>query len=166
MLLLVLFKIDVLLYYNYYVSKMDAFRCSSIDYTIFTNKSFTGKTWQEKLDNCYKCNCCARHNINKPRVLFPNVQEKDCIDDLDTSTEVWSLGLCRCKCRYLAKRMCEEANLELMWAPKPNQLPMPPQRWLSKDPSLVLLDAATEEALEHYWAGQVKACQYAIFHIC
>jgi hypothetical protein len=28
---------------------------------------------------------------------------------------------------------------------------------------MVLLDAATEEALDHYWAEQVKACQYAIF---
>ena len=156
----------MLYYYAYYVSKMEASRCSSIDYTIFTDKSFTGKTWQEKLDNCYKCNCCARHNVNKPSVLFPNVQEYDCIDDLDTTTEVWSLGLCRCKCRYLARRMCEEANFELMCAPKPSQLPMPPQRWLSKDPGLVLLDAATEEALDRYWAGQVKACQYALFHSC
>jgi hypothetical protein len=51
-------------------------------------------------------------------------------------------------------------------SPHPSELPLPPQRWLSKDPSMDLLDAATEEALEHYWAGQVKACQYAIFHIC
>ncbi len=51
-------------------------------------------------------------------------------------------------------------------SPDPSELPMPPQRWLVKDPSMVLLDSATEEALEHYWAGQVKACQYAIFHIC
>jgi hypothetical protein len=56
---------------------------------------------------------------------------------------------------------------EIMLAsPDPSELPMPPQRWLVKDPSMVLLDSATEEALEHYWAGQVKACQYAIFHIC
>ena len=156
----------MLYYYNYYVSKMEATRCSSIDYTIFTGKSFTGKTWQEKLDNCYKCNCCDRHNVNKPQVLFPNVQGTDCIDDLDTSTEVWSLGLCRCKCRYLARRMCEEANFELMCAPSPSQLPMPPQKWLSKDPALVLLDAATDEALERYWAGQVLACQFARFHSC
>lgn len=51
-------------------------------------------------------------------------------------------------------------------SPDPSELPMPPQRWLVKDSSMVLLDSATEEALEHYWAGQVKACQYAIFHIC
>ena len=53
-----------------------------------------------------------------------------------------------------------------MYAPSPSQLPMPPQRWLSKDPSLVLLDAATDEALERYWVEKVKACQYALFHSC
>ena len=52
----------------------------------------------------------------------------------------------------------------IIYSPEPSELPPPPQRWLSKDPSMVLLDAATEEALEHYWAAQVKACQYAIFH--
>jgi hypothetical protein len=29
-----------------------------------------------------------------------------------------------------------------------------------------LLDAATQAALDYYWAGQVKASQYAIFHGC
>jgi hypothetical protein len=48
-------------------------------------------------------------------------------------------------------------------SPEPSELPSPPQRWLTKDPSMALLDAATTEALEHYWAGQVKACQYALF---
>jgi hypothetical protein len=52
----------------------------------------------------------------------------------------------------------------MMASPDPSELPPPPQRWLAKDPSMVLLDAATTEALEHYWVGQVKACQYAIFH--
>jgi hypothetical protein len=51
----------------------------------------------------------------------------------------------------------------MMTSPDPSELPSPPQRWLVKDPSMVLLDAATEEALDHYWAEQVKACQYAIF---
>jgi len=51
-------------------------------------------------------------------------------------------------------------------SPHPSELPMPPQRWLVKDPSMVLLDSATQEALDHYWAEQVKASQYAIFHIC
>jgi len=52
----------------------------------------------------------------------------------------------------------------MMTSPDPSELPPPPQKWLAKDPSMVLLDAATTEALEHYWVGQVKASQYAIFH--
>jgi hypothetical protein len=51
----------------------------------------------------------------------------------------------------------------ILASPDPSELPPPPQKWLAKDPSMVLLDAATTEALEHYWVGQVKACQYAIF---
>jgi len=45
---------------------------------------------------------------------------------------------------------------------------MPPQEWLKKENAdeLTLLDRATDEALEYYWKGQVKACQYAIFHMC
>ena len=132
------------------------------DYT-----AFAGKSWQEKLTNCNECDCCERHNISKPRYVLPTVHEFDAIDVLDTTTEVWRLGLCKCKCRFLARRICEEDNFEIMTAsPDPSELPMPPQRWLVNDPSMVLLDSATQEALDHYWAGQVKACQYAIFHIC
>jgi hypothetical protein len=62
---------------------------------------------------------------------------------------------------------CKEDNCEIILAsPAPCDLPLPPKHWLAKDPSMVLLDAATEAALDYYWAGQVKACQYAIFHIC
>lgn len=135
---------------------------SCTDYT-----KFAGKSWQEKMDLCNECYCCERHNVYKPRYLLPTVHEFDAIDVLDTTTEVWRLGLCRCKCRYLARRMCEEDNCDIILAsPDPSELPPPPQRWLVKDSSMVLLDAATTEALEHYWAGQVKACQYAIFHSC
>ena len=56
-------------------------------------------------------------------------------------------------------------------APDASKLPMPPVKWQKKnthepDNDLRLLDEATREALDHYWAGRVKACQYAIFHIC
>jgi hypothetical protein len=65
--------------------------------------------------------------------------------------------------------MCEENNYEIMCAsPNPSELPLPPQTWLKKEnvDELTLLDWATDEALKHYWRGQVKACQYAIFHMC
>lgn len=53
-------------------------------------------------------------------------------------------------------------------APDASDLPMPPQNWLKKEniDDLSLLDMATHEALEHYWKGRVKACQYAIFNMC
>jgi len=159
-----------------------------IDYTIFG-----GKSWQDKMDICNECKCCEPHNINKPRYVLPSVCDFDCIDVLDTTTEVWRLGLCRCKCRYLARRMCEKDNYEIMCAsPDPCDLPLPPQEWLKQDSmlggfitptyitnlmlkfidppyqddDLSILDRATDEALDHYWKGQVKACQYAIFHMC
>ena len=136
---------------------------SAIDYT-----AFAGKSWQTKMDICNDCNCCERHMCLRPRLLLSSVKDYDAIDVLDTSKEVWRLGLCRCKCRYLARRMCEETNYQIMCAsPEPFELPMPPQKWLKKhDDDLSLLDCATEEALEHYWKGQVKACQYAIFNMC
>ena len=55
-------------------------------------------------------------------------------------------------------------------SPDPSELPMPPQKWLKKEQEpkydLSLLDWATEQAIEVHWKNQVKACQYAIFHIC
>jgi len=129
--------------------------------------AFAGKSWQEKLDTCNKCDCCERHNFRKPHTLTPIIKAYDYVDLLDNTEELWYQD-CRCKCRYLARRMCEEANCEIMVAsPSPSVLPMPPQEWLKKqDTDLSLLDSATYEALEHYWRGQVKACQYAIFNMC
>jgi len=135
----------------------------AIDYT-----AFSGKSWQEKMDSCNKCNCCERHSFQKPRYVLPIVYDYDYVDVLDTTKELWYKE-CRCKCRYLARRMCEEANFKIMASsPDPCDLPLPPQRWLKKedDIDLNLLDSATEDALDYYWKGQVKACQYAIFHIC
>ena len=56
----------------------------------------------------------------------------------------------------------------LSMAPDASKLPMPPQKWLKKEnvDELSLLDWATDEALEYYWKDRVKACQYAIFHMC
>ena len=133
------------------------------DYTIFG-----GKSWQEKLDICNKCDCCERHNFKKPNLLVPLIKGYDYIDLLDDTKELWYKD-CRCKCRYLPRRMCEEDNCKIMCAsPSPSNLPLPPQQWLKKEnmDDLCLLDMATQEALEHYWRGQVKACQYAIFNMC
>jgi len=132
------------------------------DYT-----KFAGKSWQEKLDICNECYCCERHLYRKPHLVLPTVHEFDAIDVLDAENH--RFGVCRCMCRFLARRMCEEDNYEIMCAsPSPSDLPMPPQKWLKKENAdeLTLLDRATDEALEYYWKDQVKACQYAIFHMC
>ena len=134
----------------------------SIDYTVFE-----GKSWQEKMIKCNECNCCKSHQCLRPRYVLPTVHEFDAIDVLDSENH--RFGVCRCKCRFLARRMCEEANCDIMCAsPDPSELPMPPQKWLKKTPhyDLSLLDWATEQAIEVHWKNQVKACQYAIFHIC
>jgi hypothetical protein len=135
----------------------------AIDYT-----KFAGKSWQEKMDICNECNCCELHKFKKPNLLVPFVRAYDYIDLLDDTKELWYKD-CWCKCRYLARRMCEEDNYNIMCAsPSPSDLPMPPQEWLKKEDAdeLSLLDWATDEALEYYWKSQVKACQYAIFHVC
>jgi hypothetical protein len=135
----------------------------AIDYT-----KFAGKSWQEKMDICNECNCCYLHQSRKPRFVLPTVQAYDYIDVMDTSNELWYRE-CECKCRFLARRMCEEDNYNIMCAsPSPSDLPMPPQEWLKKEDAdeLSLLDWATDEALEYYWKSQVKACQYAIVHVC
>ena len=134
-------------------------------YAIYDYTIFDGKSWQEKMDSCNKCDCCEHHKLRKPRLLLPYNDDYDCVTLLDDSKEVG----CRCKWRYLARRMCEEANFKIMTAsPSPSELPMPPQEWLKDKPKhdLSLLDWATEQAIEHHWRTQVKACQYAIFHIC
>jgi hypothetical protein len=136
---------------------------SADDYTIFA-----GKSWQEKMAICNECNCCELHNFKKPNLLVPLIQVYDYIDLLDDTKELWYKD-CKCKCRYLPRRMCEENNYEIMRAsPNPSELPLPPQTWLKKENAdeLTLLDWATDEALKHYWSSQVKACQYAIFHMC
>jgi hypothetical protein len=161
MLLVCLYKIDnIILYYNRKSGiTMTTIIASSTDYSKFPSKS-----WRDKLDLCNDCDCCVRHNVYKP-FLVSCLPSMDAIDVLDA--EDHRFGVCRCKCRYLARRICEEDNFDIMMAsPDPCDLPLPPSRWLAKDPSMELLDAATEAALDYYWAGQVKACQYAIFHIC
>jgi len=135
----------------------------AIDYN-----AFAGKSWQEKMDICNECNCCYRHQCRKPRYVLPNVHEYDYIDVMDTTKELLYRE-CECKCRFLARRMCEEDNYEIMCAsPDPSDLPLPPQEWLKKENAdeLCLLDWATDEALDYYWKDRVKACQYAIFHMC
>lgn len=124
-----------------------------------------GATWQDKLDTCNACNCCQRHQYNKPYKLEPYYSPM--------SSDHTGLDRdCKCCCRHYARVICDFAHFHLLASsPDPCDLPAPPLKWTTqphteKDYDLSLLDIGTAEALDHYWKGQVKACQYAIFHIC
>ena len=162
MLLVCLYKIDK--YIIYYNRKSGITMTTIIASCIFDYSKFPSKSWRDKLDLCNNCDCCVRHNVYKP-FLVSCLPHMDAIDVFDA--EDHRFGVCRCRCRFLARRICEKDNFDIMMAsPDPCDLPLPPSRWLSKDPSMDLLEAETQAALEHYWAGQVKASQYAIFHGC
>lgn len=137
---------------------------------------FEGKTWQEKLNACNECMCCDQHQDNRPSKFEPYYNDDEPYD------ETWTKNNCTCRCEDSAKQLCYYGNYHLMTsAPDANDLPMPPLKWRYQhdndininddidddiDNDLSMLDEATDEALDHYWKGRVKACQYAIFHIC
>ena len=124
-----------------------------------------GTTWQEKLDTCNSCTCCDRHQHNKPYKFEPYYNHK-------SSRETLIQNNCDCSCEHDARQICDITNYHLLSsAPDACDLPMPPLKWNKKnthepDYDLTLLDEATHEALDQYWKGRVKACQYAIFHTC
>jgi hypothetical protein len=58
-----------------------------------------GYTYQQKLDHLSKCECCARHNINKPTIYtFWN----------DTPFTGNAFTPCNCKCRHAARFICRQ----------------------------------------------------------
>ena len=70
--------------------------------------SIPGYTWQEKLDFVNQCNCCERHQIDKPKIFAPYKEtvfkEKNHIDR------------CACDCRHKARFICRQhkGNKELI----------------------------------------------------
>ena len=59
-----------------------------------------GDTYQDKLDHLSNCNCCKRHQINKPSV-FTVWQETQ----FHNNQEVHS---CICNCRHVARFICRQ----------------------------------------------------------
>ena len=58
-----------------------------------------GQSWQDKIDTLNKCNCCQKHQINKPNKFdvwyelpFRNIQNRDC----------------NCNCRHMARMICRK----------------------------------------------------------
>lgn len=67
--------------------------------------SIPGSNLREKLQHVANCNCCERHQINKPRVLAPWV-------DTPSNNSNNHLYRCNCDCRHLARFICRACDQE------------------------------------------------------
>ncbi len=61
-----------------------------------------GDTWQEKLQFSIECNCCIRHNIDKPQTL--SMWTELPISNNKIKNE------CKCPCRHNARFICRIFN--------------------------------------------------------
>jgi len=68
-----------------------------------------GNSYQDKLNHLANCNCCERHQLNKPTV-FAAWHETPSHNTHATYT-------CVCNCRHLARFICRQAD-------EYNQLPI------------------------------------------
>ena len=59
----------------------------------------TGITFDDKLFNLSKCDCCLRHKINKPYTYSRWVDTPLSFNDNNT---------CSCNCRHLARFICRQ----------------------------------------------------------
>ena len=57
-----------------------------------------GDTFQLKLDNLSRCNCCDRHQRNKPTVY----------SRWEDTPATWNGGNCNCSCRHYARFICRQ----------------------------------------------------------
>ena len=77
---------------------------------VFKNcfNSIPGSTWQEKLDYVNQCNCCERHQIDKPKIYSPWK------DTVFKGTN--HIGRCACDCRHKARFICRQhkGNISLI----------------------------------------------------
>tara|TARA_B100000475_G_scaffold60340_1_gene42505 strand:+ start:286 stop:600 length:315 start_codon:yes stop_codon:yes gene_type:complete len=62
-----------------------------------------GNTWEEKLQTTINCNCCERHNKDKPDKLLLWIE---------TPVRETRLGFsdCKCPCRHHARFICRIYN--------------------------------------------------------
>lgn len=72
-----------------------------IQYHIENFRKVDGITWQEKLDNLSRCNCCYRHQINKPRIFHTLI---------DTPFSFNQNNTCNCNCRHVARFICRQTD--------------------------------------------------------
>jgi hypothetical protein len=79
-----------------------------------------GKTWEEKLSEVIRCECCPRHMTDRPTKLGPWVElpwsprRGGALPALDFA---WRRGAnCICKCRhharFICRQVCEDESYE------------------------------------------------------
>ena len=67
-----------------------------------------GATWSDKLDRLAACNCCARHQNNKPKEL--HVYHETETNSTATGQQWIDLQECECSCRHMARWICRLAK--------------------------------------------------------
>lgn len=61
-----------------------------------------GSSYQDKLNHLSNCNCCVRHQINKP-TIFAVWHETP----FNNTQQTYS---CMCNCRHVARFICRQAH--------------------------------------------------------
>ena len=61
-----------------------------------------GDSFQDKLNHLANCNCCQRHQVNKP-TIFQVWYETPFHNDQ-------SIHTCMCNCRHVARIICRQAD--------------------------------------------------------
>ena len=65
-----------------------------------------GDSMESKLDNLNRCNCCERHQTNKPSTLSP---WQECVSN-GLYEWSWANQFCGCDCRHMARWICRTCN--------------------------------------------------------
>ena len=76
-----------------------------------------GITWQEKLHTLSRCNCCFRHQKNKPFIF-------GMYKDLPLSN--LPPNLCDCNCRHIARFICRQSDNYIYNGPYVEPISRPP----------------------------------------
>lgn len=63
-------------------------------------QNVNGITWQDKLNTLSYCNCCSRHQIDKPRFFQTWI-------DTPFNFKI-EPHFCKCNCRHLARAICRQ----------------------------------------------------------
>lgn len=64
-------------------------------------KEIPGDSWTEKLEHLNKCECCDRHQYERPRLLAP--WDEETMKDIP-----WTWRGCKCSCRHSARMICRQ----------------------------------------------------------